>query len=113
MLGINLSPIQSNWLPPNVRFLDDVESPWLYQRNHFDYIHSRHTVMAIRDWTQLFRRAHEHLKPGGWIELQEIHHKPRSAHADDAVAQFWERVNEGLTALGIDLDTASGGCWRA
>lgn len=56
-----------------------------------------------------------HLKPGGWIELQEIHHKPRSAHPDGivppehAVARFWERVNQGLTTLGIDLDTAAGG----
>ncbi|EQL02734.1 Methyltransferase type 12 [Ophiocordyceps sinensis CO18] len=116
VLGIDLSPIQPDWLPPNVRFLvDDVESPWLYPVNHFDYIHSRHTVMAVRDWARLFRRAYEHLKPGGWIELQEIHHKPRSAHADGivpadhAVAMFWARVNEGLTTLGIDLDTAGGG----
>ncbi|PHH63927.1 hypothetical protein CDD82_1823 [Ophiocordyceps australis] len=116
LLGIDLSPIQPDWLPPNVRFVvDDVESPWLYQLNHFDYIHSRHTVMAIRDWTRLFRRAHEHLKPGGWIELQEIHHKPSSASltgtmsAEHGVAQFWARVNEGLTTLGVDLDTAADG----
>ncbi|PHH65201.1 hypothetical protein CDD81_3060 [Ophiocordyceps australis] len=116
VLGIDLSPIQPDWLPPNVRFVvDDVESPWLYQRNHFDYIHSRHTVMAVRDWTRLFRRAHEHLKPGGWIELQEIHHKPSSASLtgtmseDHGVAQFWACVNEGLTTLGVDLDTAADG----
>ncbi|RDA83759.1 hypothetical protein CP532_4989 [Ophiocordyceps camponoti-leonardi (nom. inval.)] len=116
VLGVDLSPIQPDWLPPNVRFLvDDVESTWLYPRNHFDYIHSRHTVMAVRDWRRLFRQAYEHLKPGGWIELQEIHHKPRSARPDGnmaenhAVARFWARVNEGLTTLGIDLDRAAGG----
>ncbi|KJZ75928.1 hypothetical protein HIM_04752 [Hirsutella minnesotensis 3608] len=116
VLGIDLSPIQPDWLPPNVRFLvDDVESPWLYPRNHFDYVHSRHTVMAVRDWMRLFQRAYEHIKPGGWIELQEIHHKPRSAlpdgvvSDDHAVAKFWARVNEGLTSLGIDLDRAAGG----
>ncbi|PNY25090.1 Phosphoethanolamine N-methyltransferase 1 [Tolypocladium capitatum] len=116
VLGIDLSPIQPDWLPPNVRFMvDDVESPWLHQRNHFDYIHSRHTVMAIRDWMRLFRRAYEHLKPGGWIELQEIHHSPRSAlpggtvPPGHGVAQFWARVNEGLNTLGVDLNTAAGG----
>ncbi|RDA91215.1 hypothetical protein CP533_3411 [Ophiocordyceps camponoti-saundersi (nom. inval.)] len=113
VLGVDLSPIQPDWLPPNVRFLvDDVESTWLYPRNHFDYIHSRHTVMAVRDWPRLFRQAYEHLKPGGWIELQEIHHKPRSARnipENHAVARFWARVNEGLTTLGIDLDRAAEG----
>ncbi|PHH71412.1 hypothetical protein CDD80_5295 [Ophiocordyceps camponoti-rufipedis] len=117
VLGVDLSPIQPDWLPPNVRFLvDDVESTWLYPPNHFDYIHSRHTVMAVRDWRRLFRQAYQHLKPGGWIELQEIHHKPRSARPDGrplspdhAVAQFWARVNEGLTGLGVDLDRAAGG----
>ncbi|KAL6902883.1 S-adenosyl-L-methionine-dependent methyltransferase [Trichoderma evansii] len=118
ILGIDLSPIQPDWLPPNVRFMvDDVESPWLHPRNHFDYIHSRHTVMAVRDWMKLFRRAIEHLKIGGWIELQEIHHTPKSALPDGngemppehPVARYWKHVTEGLAALGIDLDTASDG----
>ncbi|KAH6604130.1 methyltransferase type 11 [Trichoderma cornu-damae] len=118
ILGIDLSPIQPDWLPPNVRFMvDDVESPWLHPRNHFDYIHSRHTVMAVRDWVKLFRRAMEHLKIGGWIELQEIHHTPRSAlpdgdgqlPPDHPVARFWKHVTDGLAVLGIDLDTAANG----
>jgi hypothetical protein len=58
VLGIDLSPIQPTWLPPNVHFMvDDVESTWLYPQDHFDYIHSRHTVQAIRDWPQLFGNA--------------------------------------------------------
>ncbi|EGR46687.1 uncharacterized protein TRIREDRAFT_65965 [Trichoderma reesei QM6a] len=116
ILGIDLSPIQPDWLPPNVRFMvDDVESPWLYPRNHFDYIHSRHTVMAIRDWDTLLRTALDHLKFGGWIELQEIHHTPRSALTggngemppDHPVARFWKHVTDGLAALGIDLDAVA------
>ena len=60
VVGVDLSPIQPGWVPPNVRFLvDDVESPWLYPRDHFDYVHSRHTVMAIKDWPRLFRRCLE------------------------------------------------------
>ncbi|KAM0256725.1 hypothetical protein ACHAQJ_004792 [Trichoderma viride] len=118
ILGIDLSPIQPDWLPPNVRFMiDDVESPWLHPRNHFDYVHSRHTVMAVRDWMKLFRRAIEHLKVGGWIELQEIHHTPRSAlpngngemPPDHPIARYWKHVTEGLAALGIDLNAAADG----
>lgn len=60
VLGVDLSPIQPDWVPPNVRFMvDDIESPWLHPRNHFDYIHSRHTVMAIKDWDILLRRCYE------------------------------------------------------
>ncbi|KAK9440384.1 Methyltransferase type 12 [Metarhizium brunneum] len=116
ILGIDLSPIQPDWLPPNVRFMvDDMESAWLHPRNHFDYVHSRHTVMAIKQWDRLYRRAFEHVKPGGWMEMQEIHHRPRSAGVDGTVppdhpvAKFWTLVTEGLAALGVDLDISSGG----
>ncbi|KAK2045211.1 methyltransferase [Colletotrichum somersetense] len=113
VLGVDLSPIQPEWVPPNVKFeVDDVESPWLYPANHFDYIHSRHTVMAIKDWPVLSQRAFEHLKPGGWIELQEIHHCPMSARnslsAAHPVAQYWGHVVKGLSNLGIDLNAAAG-----
>ncbi|KAH7271390.1 hypothetical protein FSOLCH5_004263 [Fusarium solani] len=121
VLGIDLSPIQPDWLPPNVRFMvDDVESPWLHPRNHFDYIHSRHTVMAVKDWPKLFQRALEHLKPGGWIELQEIHHYPHSAKhggmvPPDAhpVAQYWSLITQGLVSLGVNFHAAAGGVLAA
>ncbi|KAM5346559.1 hypothetical protein ACJ41O_009564 [Fusarium nematophilum] len=117
ILGIDLSPIQPDWLPPNVRFMvDDAESVWLHPRNHFDYIHSRHTVMAIRNWPQLFQRSLEHLKPGGWMELQEIHHYPHSASHGGIVspeahpvAQYWSLITQGLAALGVNFHAAAGG----
>ncbi|KAF4624319.1 hypothetical protein G7Y89_g13853 [Cudoniella acicularis] len=86
ILGVDLSPIQPVWAPPNVRFMvDDVESPWLHPRSHFDYIHSRHIVMAIRDWPRLMRRA---LDPeDGW-----------------RFAQYWDLVSEGLASLGVNSD---------
>ncbi|KAL0937798.1 methyltransferase domain-containing protein [Colletotrichum truncatum] len=113
VLGVDLSPIQPDWVPPNVKFeVDDVESPWLYPSNHFDYIHSRHTVMAIKDWKRLLERSLEHLKPGGWVELQEIHLFPLSANnslpATHPVAEYWGLVGKGLLNLGIDLEMAAG-----
>ncbi|RYP20705.1 hypothetical protein DL765_002655 [Monosporascus sp. GIB2] len=115
VLGIDLSPIQPDWVPPNVRFMvDDVESPWLHPLNHFDYIHSRHTVMAIKDWGSLLRRCYEHTRPGGWIELQEIYHFPMSNNNPEMpryhpVAQYWRHVDEGLKQLGVDFRFSSGG----
>lgn len=60
VMGIDLSPIQPDWVPANVHFVvDDAESEWIYPPDHFDYIHTRHTVMAIKDWPKLYRRAKE------------------------------------------------------
>lgn len=62
ILGVDLSPIQPEWVPPNVKFMvDDVESPWLKPLNHYDYVHARHTVMAIRNWPQLMGRVFEYV----------------------------------------------------
>ncbi|CCU82865.1 unnamed protein product [Blumeria hordei] len=109
VLGVDLSPIQPEWVPPNVTFVvDDIESPWLKPFNYFDYIHTRHTVMAIKDWPQLMRRAYDHLKPGGWIELQEMHHYPQCSDASMppsyAVIQYWSRIAEALAALGVNFN---------
>jgi len=114
ILGVDLSPHQPEWVPPNVRFMvDDVESPWLHPENYFDYIHSRHTVMAIKDWPKLLRTGLDHLRPGGWFEMQEVVHFPVSMNGtmppDHPVAQYWSLITEGLRNLGIDFHAAAGG----
>jgi trans-aconitate methyltransferase len=71
--GNDLSPIQPSWLPSNLRFIvDDLESPRLYKRSEpFDFIHGRAIAGSIKDWPRRYKQIYEHLKPGGWIELQE------------------------------------------
>lgn len=72
VIGTDLSPIQPGWVPPNLHFqVEDAESPWLYQRP-FDFIHTRDLGGSISDWPRLLRQARAHLRPGGWIELQEF-----------------------------------------
>lgn len=42
VVGVDLAPNQPGWVYPNVVFeTDDLEKPWTYKKNHFDYIHSR------------------------------------------------------------------------
>lgn len=74
VIGTDLSPIQPSWVPPNLHFLvDDAESPWLFSASRpFDFIHARDLGGAIADWPRLLRQAYGHLRPGGWIELQEF-----------------------------------------
>ncbi|WYZ35863.1 hypothetical protein EsH8_X_000510 [Colletotrichum jinshuiense] len=73
VIGIDLSPIQPTWVPPNVRFIvDDAEAEWVWPANTVDFVHARHMCMAIKNWPRLLSQAYESLKPGGWVELQEL-----------------------------------------
>jgi hypothetical protein len=62
VIGVDLSPIQPQWVPPGVRFIvDDVESPWLRPLNHFDYVHGRHLSTGIKNWPRLMSRTLEYV----------------------------------------------------
>ncbi|KEZ42062.1 Uncharacterized protein SAPIO_CDS6479 [Scedosporium apiospermum] len=73
VFGVDLSPIQPEWVPINCRFhVDDYESEWTYRENEkFDYIHGRALCGTSSDWPALYGRIKENLKPGGWVEMQE------------------------------------------
>jgi len=74
VIGNDLSPIQPTWVPPNLRFeVDDAEATWPYKKNSFDYIHTRYMVGSIVHWQRLLNQAFAHTKPGGYVELQEVH----------------------------------------
>lgn len=58
VLGVDLSPIQPIWVPPNAKFVvDDFEDLWLHPRDHFDYVHVRHVMHSIKDRPLLLSRA--------------------------------------------------------
>ncbi|EGZ77852.1 S-adenosyl-L-methionine-dependent methyltransferase [Neurospora tetrasperma FGSC 2509] len=115
ILGVDLSPIQPEYfiITKRVVTYQCHRSPWLHPRNYFDYVHARHTVMGIKDWPRLMRRTLEHLRPGGWFEMQEVVHFPVSMTgpmpADHPLAQYWAVVRDGLAALGVDFHAAAGG----
>ncbi|KAL2219636.1 methyltransferase [Thermoascus aurantiacus ATCC 26904] len=52
VIGTDLSPIQPQW--------------------KFDFIHGRELNGFVADYDRLFRQAFDHLKPGGWFEIQSI-----------------------------------------
>jgi SAM-dependent methyltransferase len=74
VIGTDLSPIQPSWVPPNLHFeVDDAESEWLFNVSKpFDYIHTRDLGGSIGDWPKLIQQSYRHLRPGGWLELQEF-----------------------------------------
>jgi hypothetical protein len=60
--GIDLSPIQSPEVPPNVQFyVDDMEHEqgWDFDGRKFDFIFIRNTLNSVRNRPELLRRAYE------------------------------------------------------
>ncbi|KAI8716926.1 hypothetical protein NCS52_00987200 [Fusarium sp. LHS14.1] len=79
VLGVDLSPIQPNFVPPNCRFeVDDINQDWTYPENKFDFVHLRGLTGCIPDWTKFYEGAIKHVKPGGWIEHVELWGTARS-----------------------------------
>ncbi|KAF4817341.1 putative methyltransferase tdiE [Colletotrichum siamense] len=70
--GVDLSPIQPVFVPPNVTFyVDDLEDEWTYSYK-FDFIYGRMLTGSIADWPKFIRQSFEFLEPGGWLELSDI-----------------------------------------
>ncbi|KAF6827203.1 hypothetical protein CMUS01_09118 [Colletotrichum musicola] len=78
VLGVDLSAIQPEFTPPNVKFeIADVEEPWTYSRP-FQYIHSRMMNGYIRDWETYLQNCYDYLTPNGYIELTECDFNAKS-----------------------------------
>ncbi|KAF6839261.1 methyltransferase domain-containing protein [Colletotrichum plurivorum] len=66
VIGIDISPIQPSWVPPNCKFnIDDIEQPWTFPDNFFDLVHIRDLQGSVSDWTALYKQAFAAIKPGG------------------------------------------------
>ncbi|ETN44930.1 uncharacterized protein HMPREF1541_09805 [Cyphellophora europaea CBS 101466] len=71
--GVDLSPTQSEIVPPNVKFeIDDFRDEWTFGENHFDFIHGRFLIGSVEDQPALLRQAFRALKPGSWFEQNEV-----------------------------------------
>lgn len=112
VIGIDLSPIQPTWIPPNVQFLvDDIEDTWHY-RQKFDLIHSRMMVGSFHDWPAFISNAFTWTRPNGYLELQDV----ESLCCDDdtftadppscRLAEWWSLVLQGFRCAGRPLDAA-------
>ncbi|KAK4165252.1 S-adenosyl-L-methionine-dependent methyltransferase [Cladorrhinum sp. PSN259] len=81
--GLDLSPIQPVWVPPNVEFIvDDIEDEWVHD-NNWDFAHFRVVNILLKDNDRVLTKVLENLKPGGWVEIQEIY--PWAYSDDDSL----------------------------
>ncbi|KAL2211586.1 S-adenosyl-L-methionine-dependent methyltransferase [Sarocladium strictum] len=105
VIGTDLSPIQPEWIPPNVKFeIDDYTQEWTFQDNSLDFVHLRWLVGTISDWGALFKQAYRVLKPGGWIETLECngyYESDDGTMTDKTALSKWGYFfREGALALG-------------
>lgn len=55
--GIDVSPIQPAWVPPNAKFeVDDYNNAWV-DREKYDLIHARELLGSVPNWVELYRKA--------------------------------------------------------
>ncbi|KKK12837.1 hypothetical protein ARAM_001180 [Aspergillus rambellii] len=107
--GIDLSPTQPLFVPPNLKFVvDDMEAEWLYTES-FDLIHARYLVGALEDPAQVIAQAYKHTTPGGWFEFHEMHTKVRSpdgTHQGTHIANFFDVLRDSFAKRGRSMDSA-------
>ena len=63
--GIDLSPIQPRWIPPNARFeIDDYNIDWI-DTEKYDLIHARELLGTVSDWSHMYRNVYRYRHPHG------------------------------------------------
>ncbi|KAF5707823.1 methyltransferase [Fusarium globosum] len=104
VIGVDLSPIQPDFVPPNVEFfIDDIEEPWNFSEP-FDYVHSRMMTFSIKSWPNLASNVYDNLVPGGYVELLEIdlfaHSDDKTLTEDHHLSKLIHLLDEASTKIG-------------
>ncbi|KAF6834009.1 TAM domain methyltransferase [Colletotrichum musicola] len=72
VIGVDLSPMQPSWVPPNLSFeLDDLEKDWTWSKP-FDLIFGRVLAGSISNYQDFISKAFANLEPGGYLEMQDF-----------------------------------------
>ncbi|KAF7553683.1 hypothetical protein G7Z17_g3425 [Cylindrodendrum hubeiense] len=93
VVGVDLSPTQPEWVPPNCKFeIDDVSLDWTWHSDEFDFVHLRTMFGSFTDWQHIFNEAYRVCKPGGYVEDFEA--------SADLISDDGTVTRENGTALG-------------
>ena len=118
VLGVDITLPQPKSAPPNCSFaVADAEGDWLFATEPFDLIYGRMLVNSIRDWPRFMERCLRHLKPGGWLDLNDVAHRffaeDGCGEAESPMLRWWRVVfQESSRSNGIDLDGTYGHAQR-
>jgi len=60
VIGVDLSPIQPSYVPPNCKFeIDNINKDWTYPKETFDFIHIRAMTGCVPDWVAFHKKVLE------------------------------------------------------
>ena len=111
VIATDLSPIQPQWVPPNLHFqIDDCETDWNFNQR-FDFIHMRNLGGTIANWPKLIKATFDNLKPGSFLEV--VDWETRSQADDNSMSHDsnffkWQNdVNSAAVKLGREMNMAS------
>ncbi|KAK2017586.1 S-adenosyl-L-methionine-dependent methyltransferase [Colletotrichum eremochloae] len=94
VIGIDISPIQPPWVPPNCRFqIADFEKEWTFTKS-FDFIHARNLEGCISDLPKFLEECFNHTSQGGWLEILECDIEVHSQTLDldeDHIFKKWHQ----------------------
>ncbi|PGH13773.1 hypothetical protein AJ79_03472 [Helicocarpus griseus UAMH5409] len=137
VIGIDITPIQRRFTPPNCTFeIHDMEADWPYGTTTttsttctpsstittvttctpatFDFIRTREIPGAVHDYQKLFTQAYNHLKPGGYLEMQSMeanYFSDDGTHERAVSAVQWRRLLvEASRMVGKELGVEVG--WK-
>ncbi|CZR67430.1 related to methyltransferase [Phialocephala subalpina] len=109
VIGSDIAPTQPGWVPPNCRFeLDDIEEPWTWKENSFDFIFSRDLIASVRNFPKLIDQCYTHLKPGGYVEFQCVtgilQSDDDTVPKDSALRKFSDSLKSSCDKYGTPID---------
>jgi len=115
VLGIDLSPIQPEYVPINCSFrVDNAEHEWP-SNEVYDLIHTRAMLAAIADWPKLFGQAFAHLRPGGYLEMHDFCLPSKvfgdTPSPDSRFMQYSDHITTALGSIGKNM--AAPKLWKA
>lgn len=106
VLGMDLSPIQPGWLPPNCSFyVDDAEADWNYEP--FSLIHGRSLGGSLSNWPRFYEQCFNSLEPGGYVEMHEHEAWISAVNETPPFTADWNvTLNRAATSFGKSLNVA-------
>ncbi|KAF4963490.1 hypothetical protein FSARC_8499 [Fusarium sarcochroum] len=114
VIGVDISPTQPSWVPPNLKFqIDDAQLDWTFEPASFDFIHVRYMHGAFDDWPKLYHQMFKALKPGGWFQHIEpnIHLKcenPDSVAENETFKQWAQLFYDAGDKIGRTFKVTDG-----
>ncbi|KAK2018772.1 methyltransferase domain-containing protein [Colletotrichum eremochloae] len=111
IIGVDLSPIQPGFVPPNCKFeVDDIEKEWTWSQP-FEFIFFRSMIGSFASWPDMLAKAYENLEPGGYLELQDNMFPLQcqdGSMSDNYAPYKWSKLLvEGMTKAGRSITVAA------